>query len=257
MKNAVINPKFLNTFELPFKIHKGWVKLLKIYVPWGKFSSEPVIVEVENVVLMLNFDESINFNNSKDHYEINNEKFKQAYQTFNLKLQNKLANKEAKGALSDNSLLAKIWDNIKISIKNVHLRFEQGYNSNRNPCAIGINIKSMRIFTVNQDKKEAFVKRTSVDHTTHKLLEIEDFIIYNQSDLKDNQKLSQHQEFKTIQVTNLQEELINRVNEDSSTDEVLKLTFQVEMKNNSFNPDKAQNPPLCSIDIKLENLPIN
>lgn len=56
------------------------------------------------------------------------------------------------------------------------------------PSALGATLKSLRLYTVDDKGKEAFVERKTLSQPINKVMEIEDFYSYSQEDLLDIQK---------------------------------------------------------------------
>ena len=142
-EDLVILPTAFSTHLLPFVVKKGIIKNVKLNFPWKKLSSEPCVVEISDVYILLNLD-----------LEVLIKKDLQAKQSA-IHKEELMTKEEEKGTW--NSLLTNIYENLKINIKNIHIRLEI-----KHECAIysfGLIMNDVSFLTV--DDKEKSVSNSS------------------------------------------------------------------------------------------------
>jgi len=89
------------------------------------------------------------------------------------------AAKEDSGFLTN--LTTKVLDNVQISIKNIHVRYEDPDFRKRWPLAMGLTLQAIRMYTTDESGKECFIDRTlpaNKGEPIRKVLELRNFGIY-------------------------------------------------------------------------------
>ena len=61
----------------------------------------------------------------------------------------------------DSKISTKIIDNLQITVKNIHLRFEDEISKT---YAFGVTLEELKMFTVNKNDEPEFVDRTSAKY---------------------------------------------------------------------------------------------
>ncbi|CAI2385812.1 unnamed protein product [Moneuplotes crassus] len=178
LQNVKVRSDALDEFKLPFKLIYGEVGKLQVKVPWRSLSSQPVIVVLESLYLIITPQmkkewEIIDFNNYEDKLR--------KLVTFGESIQDKIKNEKSD---DDNGyfskLSTKILDNIQITVKNIHIRFEDSINASR-PYSFGFTLKELSAQTCNQQWEYEYYDRTdnkNKDMPVFKLLLIEKFAFY-------------------------------------------------------------------------------
>ena len=116
-------------------IQSGRINNLKIKAPW-RLGSSPVKLYIDGLNLVLNFAEIGKFGMSSDFFEYKLKSLQNFYDSLIKKLEEQF---EA-GSSTNVSYTQTIVDNIFVSIKNIHIRFEQGETTNKS--AIGITLRN-------------------------------------------------------------------------------------------------------------------
>ncbi|KAH0786124.1 vacuolar protein sorting-associated protein VPS13 [Histomonas meleagridis] len=170
-ENALINKK------LPFRIKSGTIGSISLSFPWGKLSSEPCVVDIENIFVILDVCGAVLV--SRDLQVV-----APKIETENDKAKNN--NNVSSGSIWS-GLLQKVVDNLIVNVKNIHVRIEA--KSNEEKCvAFGVTIPSINAFTVDENFQKVFVTEHKL--TLKKKLTIQDFAIYIDTDVteigKDN-----------------------------------------------------------------------
>ena len=150
-------------------------------MPWSNFWKNPVYMEVRGVTLVLNFQQMSEWTKAFDHFTTN----EQIMAAFAAELTNKL--KEKFGGSKDNTVgyMGAMFDNLRISVKDIHIRFEQGLDDGQElPSALGASLESLELLTVDlQGNETKFYTRGSTSEMIQKKLSLENLRFYHQGNL--------------------------------------------------------------------------
>ena len=88
---------------------------------------------------------------------------------------------EKKQASFATHFITKIVDNIQLSVRNVHIRYEDDISNPKHPFALGITLSEFSVVSTDGEWNRAFI----VDHRViHKLCQMESLSIYWDTDVK-------------------------------------------------------------------------
>lgn len=160
LENVYLKPDALLMLQLPLLILYGKIVKLVIKVPWSKLSSAPVEVRLEGLSVILctqqkqtwNYNEAGDLVNRKDLIEAHELRQKQLQEQKLLSAEEEL---KEKGFLEKMS--AKILDNIRIIIQDIHVRFESTIDGRI--FAAGVTLERIECFTTNSDWSPEFTDR--------------------------------------------------------------------------------------------------
>lgn len=181
-------------------IVNGCIKKLELIIPWTSLLTNPVKVFIDGVYLQvgplnvdaldrqetakrimdlkmskLKFsDKFLDFSNG-DNYDNNNDK-KKSYSSTSKKIESQ---KETSGSYMQ-QWGATIMDNIEITLKNIHFRYEDNRTYPGSTFSSGLTLDSFTIVTCADDWIETFVARNSklINSSINKMLKVENLGIY-------------------------------------------------------------------------------
>ncbi|OHT11522.1 hypothetical protein TRFO_18966 [Tritrichomonas foetus] len=156
MENLHIMENSFLAHHVPFRVKNGVVDSMSLSFPWNRLSSEPCIVDIDNILLV-------------------GEVYGGALVSHDLTFQKQPKDDEVTEQSMWNGVLTKILDNLVINIKNIHIRIEASVGSN-NFIGIGITIPSINAFTIDGNDQQTFLS----DHPSllRKKVTINSFGIY-------------------------------------------------------------------------------
>ncbi|CAD8067129.1 unnamed protein product [Paramecium primaurelia] len=172
IENVALKQEIFADLELPLELKFSSIGRLIIKIPWNKLSSSPVEVVLEDILIVFNPLPQQRWNND-DSIQIKRKFSKlldKVKQSINIK----------KKEQSDNTgyfekFTLKVIDNVQISLKNIHFRFEdQEYSW-------GIKMDSLTALTTNEQFIVAFVDRSNKDTRfvpKNKLIELQQLQFY-------------------------------------------------------------------------------
>ncbi|CAD6914619.1 unnamed protein product [Tilletia laevis] len=186
LRNLRLKTSALDKFRLPIDVKEGYLGDLTLSIPWSNLKGKPVRVLVENVYLL-----AAPKNAAADFDEDEEEERAQAAK------QEKLANVELLGrnepqamGMSEadaqknesftSSLITKIIDNVQITVRNIHIRYEDTLSNPSHPFSAGITLAEFSAVSTDGNWNPAFVQST-VDGI-HKLARLESLSAYWDTD---------------------------------------------------------------------------
>ena len=160
--NLTICSTALTNHLIPFKISKGIITLIELEFPWKHLSTEPCMIRVEDVYIVLELEKDIIIKRdlqpkqsaikSSNNDDYTDEDEEETWQ----------------------SIIDMIFDNVKVDIERIHVRLE--IPGEFNTLAFGLIIPSITLRTVDKDKNE--IKADPNDVVTRKRLYAHDISLY-------------------------------------------------------------------------------
>jgi len=165
ISQVALKPDILEMFDLPLKMNYSSIGNLSISIPWKNLGSKPIELLIEDIHLILQpIDKeswkSIDFRTLNQKLKMMNT-FIQNY-TAKMAQKEKEKNKTGDNLPEDQSLIARLTekaiDNIQITIRNIHLRFEDPLPKRQ--FAWGITLDEILLHTTNDNWEFEFIDRT-------------------------------------------------------------------------------------------------
>ncbi|TRY69082.1 hypothetical protein TCAL_09656 [Tigriopus californicus] len=162
LNNVKLKESALSDLGLPVKCVHGKVSKLVIKIPWFHLFSDKTVIEVEGLHLLVVPSTSVKYDEEKERRLQNEAKQKRLQRTEEAKRleqdASELKDKKA-GDGSDDTfverLVANIIKNLEVSIKKVHIRYEdKQMSTGRYPFAAGVTLEHVQMTTTKDDSKE-------------------------------------------------------------------------------------------------------
>ncbi|CAO1616705.1 unnamed protein product [Parajaminaea phylloscopi] len=186
LRNLRLKTSALDKFRLPIDVKEGYLGALTLSIPWSNLKGKPVRVLVENVHLL-----AAPKNASAEVNEAEEEERAQAAK------QEKLANAELLGRDSasavgmsaeeaqksesfTSSLVTKIVDNLQITVRNIHVRYEDKLSNPEHPFAAGFTLSEFSAVSTDSEWNPTFIQNSA--EGIHKLARLESLSLYWDTD---------------------------------------------------------------------------
>lgn len=184
LKNLRLKKESLDKFKLPVDVKFGHLGELTLQIPWSNLKGKPVKVIIEDVyllaspVILNDFDAQEDF---KREQQLKQEKLNELEA-----LQSALnvgGNKDSSGSNESftESLVTKIVDNLQITIKNIHIRYEDNSVLTESPYALGITLDELSAASTDENWQPSFI--TITESLTRKLLLLKNLACYMNTEL--------------------------------------------------------------------------
>ncbi|MED6185793.1 hypothetical protein PIB30_060531 [Stylosanthes scabra] len=179
LKNMQLKPEALNALKLPVKVKAGFLGSVKLKVPWSRLGQDPVLVYLDRIFLLAEPATQVE-GCSEDAVQ---EAKKSRIQEMELKLWEK--SQQLKSEMNTSwlgSLISTIIGNLKLSISNIHIRYEDSESNPGHPFAAGVMLDKLSAMTVDDTGKETFITGGALDHI-QKSVELDRLAVYFDSDI--------------------------------------------------------------------------
>ncbi|KAG9446693.1 hypothetical protein H6P81_012821 [Aristolochia fimbriata] len=184
LKDLKLKAEALNALRLPVTVKAGFIGTITLKVPWKSLGKDPVIVLIDRVFLLAHA--------APDGHSLTEEDREKLFESKLLQIEEaELATLEAKSrrAKAGNppagnswlgSLIATVIGNLKISISNVHIRYEDATSNPGHPFCCGITLAKLAAVTMDEQGNETFDTSGALDKL-RKSLQLQRLAVYHDS----------------------------------------------------------------------------
>ncbi|ERF76935.1 hypothetical protein EPUS_02647 [Endocarpon pusillum Z07020] len=185
LRDLELRREALDQLHLPVNVVEGHLGQLTLSIPWSNLRGKPVSVKIEDVFLLAAPKEESDYDAEEE------EKRAQAVKIEKLESAELLKERSTEGMSTEEqqknqnftqSLVTAIVDNLQITIKNVHLRYEDSIAAPGHPFALGVTLQEMSAVSTDANWTPMFIQSTS--GTTHKLAVLKALAFYWNTDTK-------------------------------------------------------------------------
>ncbi|KAJ8532740.1 hypothetical protein K7X08_015629 [Anisodus acutangulus] len=186
LKDLKLKAEALNSLKLPVTVKAGFVGSITLKVPWKSLGKEPVIVLIDRVFILAHPVVDGRSLKEEDRKKLFEEKLQQIEEAESATLEalsrSKLGSPPA-GNSWLGSLIGTIIGNLKISISNVHVRYEDSVSNPGHPFSCGVTLAKLAAVTMDEQGNETFDTSGALDKL-RKLVQLERLAMYHDSNSK-------------------------------------------------------------------------
>ncbi|KEH32375.1 calcium-dependent lipid-binding-like protein [Medicago truncatula] len=184
LKDLKLKSEALNALKLPVTVKSGFVGTITLKVPWKSLGKEPVIVLIDRVFVLANPAPDSRTIKEEDREKLFQDKLQQIEEAESATLdaisKSKLGNPSS-GNSWLSSLISTIIGNLKISISNVHIRYEDSVSNPGHPFSSGVTLAKLAAVTMDEQGNETFDTSGALDRL-RKSVHLERLALYHDSD---------------------------------------------------------------------------
>ena len=183
LRNLELRREALDQLHLPVNVVEGYLGSLTMSIPWTNLRGKPVEVDIEEVFLLAAPKEDAEYNEEEEAKRAHEVKMKKLENAELLKQRNTegLSQEEQQKSQSfTESLTTAIVDNLQVTIKKIHVRYEDTIAAPGHPFALGLTLKELSAVSTDGDWRPSFIQSTS--GTTHKLAALGELAFYWNTD---------------------------------------------------------------------------
>jgi vacuolar protein sorting-associated protein 13A/C len=162
--NLKLKESALDELQLPVRVVKGSLKSLIVKVPWTQLESKPVEINIDGVYALACPLDLTKFT-AEDAKKLSKTtkalKLRQIDDAIMAALKKENVQETAKKASYFQQLITRIVDNLEVSLKNIHIRYEDSQSDPGNTFAIGVTLDEILLSTTDENWNVRFVKRNS------------------------------------------------------------------------------------------------
>lgn len=183
LRNLELKKEALDQLHLPLNVVEGHLGELTLSIPFRNLRGQPVKVNIENVFLLAAPREDADYDAEEEEKRENNVKLEKLESAEMLKERNTegMSKEEQQKQQSFTaSLTTAIIDNLQITVKNIHVRYEDSLSDPGHPFAAGLTLKEFSAISTDSSWKPTFIQGTS--SSTHKLAKLDALAVYWDTD---------------------------------------------------------------------------
>ena len=183
LKNLELRREALDQLHLPINVVEGHLGQLTMSIPFSNLRGKPVKINIEDVLLLAAPKEDAEYDEEEEKKRAQAVKMEKLENAELLKERNTegLSQEEQqKNQSFTDSLVTAIIDNIQVSVKNIHLRYEDSIAAPGHPFALGFTLKEFSAVSTDENWRPTFVQSSS--GTTHKLATLGSLAFYWNTD---------------------------------------------------------------------------
>ncbi|KAL0457540.1 UNVERIFIED_CONTAM: Vacuolar protein sorting-associated protein 13 [Sesamum latifolium] len=182
LKDLKLKAEALNALKLPVTVKAGFLGTITLKVPWKSLGKEPVIVLIDQVFILATATDGRS-PKEEDREKLFEAKLQQIDEAESATLEAISRSKPGNPAAGNSwlgSLIATIIGNLKISISNVHIRYEDSLSNPGHPFCCGITLAKLAAVTMDEQGNETFDTSGALDKL-RKSLQLERLAMYHDS----------------------------------------------------------------------------
>ncbi|OCH96150.1 vacuolar protein sorting-associated protein 13 [Obba rivulosa] len=171
----------LDKFRLPVDVVEGHLGKFTLSLHWLNLGSQPVEVFIEDVYLLVVPSSETTYDPEEDERRQQAAKMERLQNAELLHLQGSEVSQDSpqsQGLLA--SLTAKIINNLQITVRNIHVRYEDKLSVPGHPFAAGLTLAGFTAVSVNDKWETAFIDSSA--GAIHKLSKLESLALYFDTD---------------------------------------------------------------------------
>ncbi|KAL8804321.1 MAG: hypothetical protein Q9223_005969 [Gallowayella weberi] len=183
LRSLELRREALDQLHLPVNVVEGYLGSLTMSIPWTNLRGKPVKINIEDVFLLAAPKEDAEYNEEEEASRAHSVKMEKLENAELLKQRNSegLSQEEQQKSQSfTESMTTAIVDNLQISIKNIHIRYEDTIAAPGHPFALGLTLKELSAVSTDADWRPSFIQSSS--GTTHKLAVLGELAFYWNTD---------------------------------------------------------------------------
>ncbi|GKT94580.1 vacuolar protein sorting-associated protein 13 [Colletotrichum tofieldiae] len=183
LRNLELRREALDQLKLPINVMEGHLGELTLIIPWSNLRGAPVKVFIEDVFLLASPREEAAYHEEEEErrkQRIKMEKLDSA-ELLKERSQEGMSQEEQKKSQSfTQSLVTKIVDNLQVTIKNIHVRYEDAISAPGHPFALGVTLEEFSAISTDGQWKPTFIQDSA--KSTHKLATLGALAVYWNTD---------------------------------------------------------------------------
>ena len=183
LKNLELRREALDQLKLPINVVEGHLGELTLVIPWSNIRGAPVKVFIEDVFLLASPKEEAKYDEAEEESRRQRLKMEKLDSAELLKEKNRegMSHEEQKKNQSfTQSFATKVVDNLQVTIKNIHVRYEDSISAPGHPFTLGLTLQEFSAVSTNGEWKPTFIQDSNT--TTHKLATLGALAVYWNTD---------------------------------------------------------------------------
>ncbi|TPX68863.1 hypothetical protein SpCBS45565_g02841 [Spizellomyces sp. 'palustris'] len=159
LHNLRLRKDALDKFNLPIEVLEGYLGDLTLSIPWNDLKNKPVKIFINNVYVLARPKAAGDYDPIEEDERMQKakqERLETAEMILNRKKEPHIEGKQNDSTFMT-QLVTKIVDNLQITMKNIHIRYEDSLSNPSNPFSVGITLEELSAVSCDQNWQPAFI----------------------------------------------------------------------------------------------------
>jgi vacuolar protein sorting-associated protein 13A/C len=185
LRDLELRREALDQLRLPLNVVEGHLGSLTLSIPWSNLRGKPLKVNIEDVFLLAAPKEDADYDAEEEDrraHAVKMEKLDSAELLKERNTEGLSAEEQQKTQSFTASMVTAIVDNVQVTIKNIHIRYEDSISDPGHPFALGLTLADFSAISTDGNWKPTFIQGNS--ESTHKLATLSSLAVYWDTDAK-------------------------------------------------------------------------
>jgi vacuolar protein sorting-associated protein 13A/C len=185
LRNLELRREALDQLHLPLNVVAGHLGSLTLSIPWSNLRGKPLKINIEDVFLLAAPKEDADYDAEEEDrraHAVKMEKLDSAELLKERNTEGMSAEEQQKSQSFTASMVTAIVDNVQVTVKNIHIRYEDSIADPGHPFALGITLADFSAVSTDENWKPTFIQGNAA--ATHKLATLESLAVYWDTDAK-------------------------------------------------------------------------
>eukprot|EP00111_Clytia_hemisphaerica_P024656 TCONS_00072678-protein len=169
----------LDDLDLPIKVVRGYLGKLVLSIPWKNLYTESTVVDIQDLHLVAKPNFDIKYNEEREEKSKHDKKQQQIHNIEEARQREEDKKKGAKKEESDGfaeKLATNVIKNLQVTIKNIHVRYEDSISDVNGPFSVGLTMESLTAQTTDEDFVPKIIKESV--SLIHKMVKLDNLALY-------------------------------------------------------------------------------
>lgn len=183
LRDLELRREALDQLKLPINVVEGHLGQLTLKIPWSNLRGQPVQVYIEDVFVLAAPKEDAEWDEEEEERRrqaVKIEKLDSAEMLKDRNQEGMSQEEQQKSQSFTDSLVTKIVDNLQITVKNIHVRYEDSISAPGHPFALGLTLQEFSAISTDGKWKPTYIQDTV--GPTHKLATLGALAVYWNTD---------------------------------------------------------------------------
>jgi vacuolar protein sorting-associated protein 13A/C len=185
LRDLELRREALDQLHLPLNVVAGHLGSLTLSIPWSNLRGKPLKINIENVFLLAAPKEDADYDVDEEErraHAVKMEKLDSAELLKERNTEGMSAEEQQKNQSFTASLVTAIVDNVQVTVKNIHIRYEDSIADPGHPFALGVTLADFSAVSTDENWKPTFIQGNAA--STHKLATLGSLAVYWDTDSK-------------------------------------------------------------------------
>ncbi|RVD82950.1 uncharacterized protein DFL_007357 [Arthrobotrys flagrans] len=183
LRDLELRKEALDQMKLPLNVSEGHLGRLTLQIPWSNLKNKPVKVTIEDVFLLATPKQDSEYDEEDEERRrqvLKQEKLESAELVHERTTSGLSEEEQQKHQSFTESLVTKIVDNLQVTIKNIHIRYEDSISTPGHPFALGFTLEEFSAVSTDENWQPIFIQGNVA--VTHKLAKLSSLAVYWNTD---------------------------------------------------------------------------